>query len=481
MNSQQNNDELPLCVDLDGSLIATDMLYESLVRALKKNIFIVFLIPFWVLRGPHVLKYELARRAQIEFSVLPYRKHVVQWLQEQKQVGRRIILCTGSTDLHAKALADHMGLFSEIISTTPDRNLTGRNKADLLVHRFGPRGFDYLGNEHKDLHIWEQSRHAIVVSNSDALVEKAKKVTQLEQRFQYSPLNMRIVLKAMRIHQWMKNLLVLVPLVTAHKLFDATPAMNAILAFLAFGLVASGTYIINDLFDLDTDREHHKKSARAFASGAMPIKNGILLSIGLIVSSFLVTLHLPKLFLAALVIYFVVTLAYSFKLKSIRSLDVIILAGLYTIRVIAGAAAIAVPLSFWLLAFSMFLFLSLAIVKRVSELLNMIAQNKEKAAGRGYVTGDLQILQSLGTSSGYLAVLVFALYINSPGVAELYHRPEVLWLLCPVIGFWVTRVWIITGRGDMDEDPITFAIKDKRSWIVGVIAAVIVAAATLVH
>lgn len=480
MNSEHNNN-VPLCVDLDGSLISTDMLFESLVRALKKNIFIAFLIPFWVLRGPHILKYELARRAHVDFSVLPYRRHVLQWLQEQKQTGRKLILCTGSTDQQAKAVADHLELFSEIISTTPDKNLTGKNKAALLLQRYGSRGFDYLGNESKDLHIWEQSRHAIVVSNSDTLVEKAKKVTEVEQRFQFSPTTLKVVLKAMRIHQWMKNLLVFMPLVTAHMLFDSAAAINAVLAFVAYGLVASGTYIINDLFDLDSDRGHHKKSSRAFASGAMSIKHGIFLSIGLITSSFLLTLTLPTLFMGALLIYFVVTLAYSFKLKAISAMDVIVLASLYTIRVIAGATAIHVHPSFWLLSFSMFLFLSLAIVKRVSELLNMIAQNKKKAAGRGYIIADLQVMKSLGTSSGYLAVLVFALYINSPEVAKLYHRPEILWMLCPVIGYWITRIWLITGRGEMDEDPITFAIKDPGSWIVGVVAAGIIATATILN
>jgi len=478
---QVENNDVPLCVDMDGSLIATDLLFECLVRALKKNIFIAFLVPFWVLRGPHVLKYELARRSQIDIPLLPYRPHVVQWLREQKQSGRRLILCTGSTDGHANAVAEHLDLFSEVMSTTHDKNLTGKNKAALLLARFGNRGFDYVGNEHKDLHIWQHARHAVIVSNSDALVESAKKVTEVEQRFQFGPTTLKVALKAMRIHQWMKNLLVIVPLVTAHKMFDSEAALNTALAFLAFGLIASGTYIINDLFDLDSDRGHHKKSARAFASGAMSIKHGLLLSMALIVTSFLITLKLPLLFLAVLIIYFVVTLAYSFKLKSIRSLDVIVLASLYTVRVIAGTAAIDVTLSFWLLSFSMFLFLSLAIVKRVSELLNMIAQNKEKAAGRGYVTADVQVMNSLGTSSGYLAVLVFALYINSPEVARLYARPEILWLLCPVIGYWLTRVWLITGRGEMDEDPITFAIKDQGSWAVGAVAGIIIAAATLLN
>ncbi|HET8707000.1 MAG TPA: hypothetical protein VFM46_11930, partial [Pseudomonadales bacterium] len=203
MNSLDKNNSTPLCVDLDGSLIATDMLYESLVRALKKNIFIAFLIPFWVLRGPHILKYELARRAQVDFAVLPYRRHVLHWLQEQKNAGRSLILCTGSTDEQAKAVADHLQLFSDIISTTPERNLTGKNKAALLLQRYGEKGFDYLGNEHKDLHIWRHARNAVVVSNSDTLVENANQVSTVEQRFKFSPTTMKIVLKAMRIHQWM--------------------------------------------------------------------------------------------------------------------------------------------------------------------------------------------------------------------------------------------------------------------------------------
>lgn len=471
----------PLVVDLDGTLIQSDMLLESFVRVLKSSPWLIFLVPFWLLKGKSELKSQLARRAVVDVSALPYHEGFLDYLKNQKSAGRTLILATGSHQDYAQKIADHLGLFEQVYATTDSHNLTGANKATLLEKDFGNRGFSYAGNESKDRHIWKSAASAVVVSNSEKLKQDAAADTQIEAAFETPKAGLKLILKAMRIHQWVKNALIFFPLVTSHLITSGHAVASSLTAFLSFGLVASGTYIINDLFDLDSDRTHATKKNRPFAAGTVSIQMGLLLSAGLIGGGFVTLLLLPPQFAAVLIVYFIVTLSYSLRLKAVTAIDVLILAFLYTIRVIAGAAAIQVAPSFWLLAFSLFLFLCLAIMKRVSELINMKAANKTKAKGRGYQVTDLPVLESLGTSGGYMSVLVMALYINSPSVTPLYQTPEFLWLICPLILFWVTRVWILTARGLMNEDPIVFAIKDKMSWIIGALAGIAILLATQVN
>lgn len=467
----------PLAVDLDGSLIQTDMLFESFIRVLKAQPWLVLVMPFWLLRGIPNLKKQLALRARINLSALPFNQEFLKFVLNEKAAGRELILATGSNKRLARNISHNLTIFSKVLASDDEVNLTGTKKAELLVELYGDKGFDYAGNEAKDKKVWKHCNNAIVVGD-EALVAQAKEVAEVSHSFTPKATSPRSLIKAMRIHQWVKNFLIFVPLVTAHLVLDISVIMQALLAFVAFGLIASGTYIINDLFDLDSDRVHSTKCDRPFASGEVSIKTGLFFCAALLASGFSTLFLLPAAFAATLGVYFVVTLSYSLRLKAIASIDVLLLSFLYTIRVVAGATAIGVEFSFWLLAFSMFIFFSLAIVKRVSELINMEKQNKVSASGRGYTVEDRPILESLGTASGYMAVLVFALYINSPEVVPLYDQPQILWIMCLLILFWTTRVWMLTSRGMMHEDPIVFAIKDRVSWLVGVLAgAVLVLAA----
>ncbi len=473
----------PLCVDLDGTLVKTDLLWESLVKQLKHAPWKLLMLPLWLFKGKGYLKERLAENAQINVSVLPYSQDLISYLEQQKNVNdREIVLCTGSYKSLANDVSTHVDIFSEVIATEDGHNLTGRNKAKLLEQRYGLQGFDYIGNEAKDMHIWSLARKALLVTDSNSLAKSVSEKFDTEKVFQHQPAKLKTYIKALRIHQWVKNLLVFVPLALDHRILDPSAIITTTLAFLVFGLIASGTYVVNDLLDLDADRAHHKKSKRAFASGELSIATGIVLLLLALVSGGLICLlFLPPMFMAVIVTYLICTLLYSFKFKATPVLDVCLLAGLFTLRVIAGTVAISAQWSFWLLAFSIFFFLSLALAKRASELENLRQVNRVWASGRGYGVDDLQLINSMGVSSGYISILIIALYINSEKVLVNYQQPEVLWSICPVLLYWIGRIWLKTSRGEMDEDPIVFAIKDRISWILAIICAIAVAAANMLN
>ena len=273
-------------------------------------------------------------------------------------------------------------------------------------------------------------------------------------------------LRAMRPHQWVKNVLIFAPLILSFQFMDPELVIRALLAFIAFSLSASSLYIINDLLDIDSDRLHPKKKNRPFASGTLSMRWGIGQAIVLLVIAVVLAVYINTEFLVALVIYSVLSAAYSFKLKRVVLLDVSILAVLYTLRIIAGTFAVSLDLSYWLIIFSIFMFTSLAMIKRVSELYNLMLQDKEKVEGRGYVVKDREIILALGSASGFVSILVFALYIHDPLIVQRYTQPEWLWLIVPALLYWIGRVWIIAHRGQMDEDPIVFALYDKLSYAI---------------
>jgi len=472
MNSDDNNeiidDSIPLLVDMDGAIVASDTLFETTILFLKKSPFMFFMLFVWLLRGKHVLKGELSKRTHLNVETLPYRQDVIDYLEQQFEQGRKIVLLTGSWVDIARRVANQFEFISDVIATNHERNMTGHAKAKIAKEMWGEQLFDYLGNEKKDLQIWKIARKAVVVGN-EPLARAAGDVVKLEKVFPVELLSFRIWLKAIRIHQWTKNVLIFVPLLTSHSLLKPEAVSSAFIAYFSFCAVASATYLLNDLLDLEADRKHSIKKYRPLAAGKMSILqatlNGIVLLGGGIV---LAIFYLNMYFLLVLLGYLALTILYSFILKHLQTADVISLASLFTLRIIAGAAAIGVVLSFWLLCFSMFLFLSLAMVKRVSELIHVEKQSGselQKVTGRDYLTADIVVLQSLGGASGFMAVLVFALYINSGQVIKMYSSPEVLWLVVPVVAYWVMRIWIIAARGQMDEDPISFAIRDKQSWL----------------
>lgn len=476
--AEPTHDTTPLCVDLDGTLIQSDLSVESALKAVKLRPWVIFFFPIWLRRGLGYFKNQIARFVRLNYSTIPINRSVFNYIREKKEAGRPLLLVTGSYQVYARSIAEEIGLFDEVLATTVDCNLTGRNKARVLVERFGEGQFDYIGNEVKDQHIWQVSRRALFANATPKLIDKLSFI-DFHRVFHAEETSLRLLLKAGRAHQWVKNLLLFVAPLVSHTLFVGGTFFSSLIAFFAFSFLASATYLFNDLCDLEADRKHPEKCKRPLASGALPIRTGVALMGILFAASFALCLFLPHYFFVALAGYLILTLTYSLKIKKIASLDVIALASLYTIRVIAGAFALSVPISFWLLAFSMFLFLSLAMAKRVSEIINLVARNRDTIKGRDYHIDDQAILAQCGTASGYLAVFVLAFYINSPEVTELYTMPEILWLLCPAFLYWTTRAWMKTTRGLMNEDPILFAIKDRVSLFTGGFCAVVLGLATI--
>jgi 4-hydroxybenzoate polyprenyltransferase len=473
----------PLVVDLDGTLIKTDLLFETANRFVTTHPFQLPRLIGWLIAGKATMKAHLANAIEIDPASLPYNDTLIEWLRLQKMQGRQLILATASHRQLAEAVAWHLELFDEVLATEGETNLKSHHKRDLLVNHFGEGGFDYVGNDHADLPVWQAANRAYVVSSSPSLIAKASAPSNVEQVFDAGrPSFARTLFKAMRLHQWMKNLLVFVPLLAAHRYGDETSILQALVAFLVFGLTASSVYLLNDLVDVADDRLHPRKRRRPFASGNLSLLHGWLAwPCSLILAFVIASLALSPKFIAVLATYFVLTLAYSLGLKRRAMVDVLTLAALYTLRIIAGAAAVVVPLSFWLLTFSMFMFLSLAFIKRFSEL--KLARDKGNAGnlhGRGYRHEDLEAVSSMGIASGYLAVLVLALYIQDSHTALLYHTPKFIWLACPLVLYWISRIWLITHRGEMHDDPIVFALRDTRSWLVAVGFVIVFALARVV-
>ena len=458
----------PLVVDLDGTLIKTDLLFESASWLIATDLFSCFRLLAWSVGGKGFIKAKLANIYPIDPSTLPYNEHLLFWLKDQHSQGRQIILATASHIIIAKAIADHLNFFDQVLATKENLNLKGNNKRDKLVRIYGKGGFDYVGNSSADIPVWKSARNAYIVSSSQGLIAKVKAIGNLAQVFDDGRLPIwESLLKTMRPHQWLKNLLIFVPLFTAQLYGDTSSIVISSLAFIVFGLTASSAYILNDLVDIQDDRRHPRKKLRPFAAGNVNLLYGWLLWPTLLVFAFAISIWtMPRFFMAVQATYLLLTFVYSFSLKKKVIVDVITLAGLYTIRIIAGIAALNISLSFWLLSFSMFIFLSLALVKRFSEIKSI--QNSElplKLSGRGYYIDDLELVSSMGISAGYISVLVLALYIQDISITNLYHRPEFIWLACPLLLFWISRIWLIAHRGKMHDDPVFFAAKDRASWL----------------
>lgn len=460
---------LPLVVDLDGTLLQSDLLMETAMTFIRSHPLHIYKLFGWLLKGKAALKEGLALSTQIDVTVLPYDPQVIELIQAERAAGRMIVLATASHDSLAKRIAEHLQLFDLVVASNADRNLSAHKKRDLLVGHYGQNGFDYLGNSMDDLPIWDAAREAIVVNPLSGVEKKAKAQGNVKNVIYSNTPSLRDWRKALRMHQWMKNALIFVPLLAAHQFGRPDLLLNGVLAFLFFGLCASSVYVLNDLLDLADDRHHQSKRKRPFASGKLSIKSGLIIVPVLLIAAFVGSgLLLPWQFSAVLAAYYGLTLAYSLSLKRQMVLDVIVLAMLYTARILAGAAAFSLPLTFWILAFSMFMFLSLALVKRYAELREARAKDlMDKARGRGYYPGDLDMIAALGASSGHLAVMVLALYIHEGSTVAMYGHPHVIWLTCPLLLFWITRVWMLTHRGLMNDDPVVFAIRDRMSQVIG--------------
>lgn len=466
-----------LCVDLDGTLIRGNVLWESVLLLLKTRPYMVLLLPFWLLGGRAHLKRQLAARIHLDPARLAYRQQVVDLLQQEKAAGRRIALVTAADYEFAQTISRHLGLFEEVHASDGELNLKGASKAAFLSHHFAETGFEYMGDSDADVEVWRHARAAYVVGNEARAAEAAAvtlvKATILEPRASFRT-SFGTWVNALRGHHWAKNLLLFLPLALSHNL-TPEPIVRTLGGFALFGFCASGLYILNDLLDLHSDREHPWKKERPFAAGAISIPQGLAAS-GILLSTALgVGFLLDNQFGLALLGYATLTMLYSLYLKKIALLDVFVLSSFYSFRILAGALISGTPLSQWFLAFSMFFFLSLAMAKRYSELLHASDLVAAGNSGRGYHAGDRELLLSLGVGSSFSAVVIFSLYVHSPDVRLLYSSPEFLFLLCPIVLYWLSRNWLLAHRGELREDPVTLAIRDPVSYGVALASAAVIA------
>jgi 4-hydroxybenzoate polyprenyltransferase len=455
----------PLVVDLDGTLVKTDLLVESLLSLLRQAPLCLFALPFWLLKGRAHLKHEIARRAQLDVASLPYRIVLLEHLRVEHGKGRSIVLATASDGRLTQLVVDHLKLFDSILASDGSTNLSGERKRERLVSQFGERGFDYVGNGSHDVASWSSARKAVVVNPNQGLVRTVAKVTEVQSVFEDRHASFAEYLTALRPQHWLKNLLVFVPVFAAHRFYETELVGRAVLAFAAFSCCASSGYLLNDLLDLSADRHHPSKRLRPFASGQLPLSYGLAMAPVLVVLGLVLAALVSRPLAEVLLVYFALTLTYSLYIKKVVLLDVIVLAGLYTLRIVAGGAAVALWPSDWLLTFSLFLFLSLALVKRYGELVVMRSVDGEYAKARNYEISDAELLASKGTASGYIAVLVLALYIASGEAKAHYGRHEFIWFLCPLLFYWVGYIWLMAHRGRMHDDPLVFALRDRTSRI----------------
>ena len=456
---------VPLCIDMDGTLIKTNTMFESIAALARIRPAVLLLWPFWLLRGCAAVWRKIGPQTPLDAAGLPYRPEVMDLLRSEAATGRQIVLVTGAHPAVAGRVAEHLGCFDAVIAEDGDRQLVGDRKAELLIRHFGAGGFDYVGDGKKDLPVWRSARKAFAAGASGALLRSISKRREMAIIAPRQP-RWRHFLRALRPHQWSKNLLVFVPLILGHKFLDLKLEAMAALAFLAACLAGSAMYLMNDLLDLPSDRENPTKCARPLAAGNLPIEAALAAAPLLVIASGLLAYAAGPMVLSLIALYLVSSTAYSVRLKRIPAVDVVLLAGLYCLRLGLGGAASGITLSPWTVAFSMFLFLSLALMKRYSELHNLKARQKEDVLGRGYRVSDMQAIASLGSASGMTAVLVIALYVNGNDVRTLYHHPTVLWLVSAVVMLWITRMWLIAGRGELHEDPVLFALKDR--WSLGI-------------
>jgi 4-hydroxybenzoate polyprenyltransferase len=469
--------ESTLCVDLDGTLIRTDLLAESLSGALRQNFWIIFLLPLWLLKGRHYLKAELSRRSTVDPTLLPYNQPLIDYLLERRRGGASLCLATGADRALAHSVAGHLGFFDDVLSSDESVNLTGRRKLEAIRARFGERPFVYVANGRVDLPIWRDAAGAVTV-NTSRQTERALRVEKIPiaASFPAHGSRWKAVVKALRPHQWLKNALIFVPLLLGHRVTDVRSAMGSALAFVAFCLCASSIYVLNDILDVAADRAHPRKRSRSFASGELSIFHGAGMFAALITGAVLVALWLPLEAQLLLLLYATLSVAYSVRLKEELLIDVMILAVLYTLRILAGGAASGIRISVWTLTFSVFLFLGLAIVKRLIELRTLFGTERVRLNRRAYVIEDMPVMESCAAAALYLSSVVMVLYIQSPEVLKLYAHPERLWVICVFHIYWVSRLMLLARRGSVQDDPIVFALKDGASRV---IAALIVACCVL--
>jgi 4-hydroxybenzoate polyprenyltransferase/phosphoserine phosphatase len=469
----------PCVVDLDGTLLNSDSLHESILKIIFENPLMLLRLPFWLLRGKAFFKSKVANLVEIDASTLPYNAELIDWLKLQKEAGRPLVLCTAADTKVAKKIANFLGIFDEVIASEGTLNLAGRNKGEALKQKYGDKGFDYAGNAAVDLGVWQYARKAVIVNARHSVHQRVIKCCEVDVVMPSKNSNFFAIMKALRLHQWLKNILLFVPILAAHEVSDVVSLVNVALGFLAFSLTASAVYLVNDLADLDSDRRHPRKRKRPFAAGDIPLYYGVALSPLLLCFGFLIANYVNNGFLLWLLGYLFITTLYTFFLKKLVLIDCLTLAFLYTLRIVAGAAAVEQELSFWLVAFAVFLFLSLAFIKRNAEINAAGVTQNGKINGRGYIEGDGPLVLVMGVAACYSAVLVFALYLNSEAITLLYKLPVIMWMEVPILLFWMSWMWLQSHRANMHDDPLVFAVKDPVSLLCGLLFALVAVVASV--
>jgi 4-hydroxybenzoate polyprenyltransferase len=454
----------PLVVDLDGTLTPTDTLVESLIKFVKQSPLNLLRLPLWLLKGRAGFKESIAARASISPEHLPYRETLLDYLREEKAKSRQIILATAAHKSIADGVSKHLGLFDMVLATQVGHNLKGKAKLQAIKESVGEK-FVYAGDSHADLPIWKAAQAAVLVDVAAHVAAVVRRDVPIEREFPKEDVGPAVWLRALRVHQWLKNLLLFVPLLTAFSFLEVGKLATMAVAFLAFSFAASATYIVNDLWDLENDRAHPRKRLRPFASAKLPILHGLAVAGGTLALALVMAFAVSKGFFLMLLLYLVLTSAYSWALKEYVLIDVLMLSLLYTLRILAGSVAIGIATSSWLLAFSVFMFLSLALVKRCAELGSLEQNGAVATRGRDYRVTDLVVLWPLGVGAALSAVVVFGLFISAPETQKHYATSHLLWLVAIGLVYWLARLWIKTSRGEMHDDPVVYTIKDHDSRV----------------
>ncbi|MBW2388883.1 MAG: UbiA family prenyltransferase [Deltaproteobacteria bacterium] len=461
-------------VDLDGTLLSSDMLWETACLLLCQEPLRALSLPFWLFQGKAGFKREIAQRVSFDPALLPYRPEVLEYLRAEKAAGRRLVLATASHQSVAQSIADHLGLFDSVLASDGETNLSGAAKLAAIQRDSAMEPFEYLGNDARDIPIWQHATISTLVQPTRRAAAAAGQLAGEVKQIETPRLGLGPTLKALRSYQWIKNALLWIPILLAHELGNSAKLWSVSIAFVSFCAIASATYMLNDLLDIESDRRHERKRDRPFAAGTLPIPTGVLILSGLLFSGFALSLAtLPLISTGMLAIYAALTISYSLYLKEKLFVDVLVLAGLFTHRVLSGAVAADVRLSPWLLAFSLFFFLSLALLKRYAELLASEDNGSEINARRAYQVMDIGLVENMGLAAGYLAVLVLCLFVSSDDVSRLYPNPDVLWLVMPPFLYWISRMWFLARRKILLDDPVLFAATDRVSWLTGMLIAFI--------
>jgi len=464
--------DVPLVVDLDGTLTLSDTLHEAIIKFVKQRPFEIWRLFLWLRHGKAGFKMQLQKQTTIDIKLLPYDRLVLEHIEEARKSCRRIVLATAADEQMANSIAGHLPIFDDVIASDGNLNTSGHTKRDELNLRFSTGGYDYIGNAKVDIPIWADCRKAIISNARTSLVKRLYKTHDNVQTLSKRGGRVQALISATRTYQWVKNILIFVPVIASQQI-SPSKLLIASAAFIFFSLAASSVYLINDLLDLESDRRHPRKKKRALASGKLSISEGFITAIIFMSISIIGAFTMSVSFGLVLVGYLLLSTNYSIWLKRYILIDVMILAGLYTIRLIAGGIATETHLSFWLLGFSLLIFMSLAIAKRYTEVSDLLERGEKSIPGRGYRAGDQAVLMSLGTATGVTSVVALSLYINNQITSDLYSNPMLLWGICPILLYWISRIWISAQRGILTDDPIVFSFRDRASRYMFIGAVVI--------